>query len=104
MKRGILIAAVLASQAHAQSPCRIYEYAELKDMPKERLVEMSCEYYRIGTEMLSVALNERKSGRQVAAQRSEREMGICSQEMGRIDRILEAQHGIKAPTCKPAAR
>lgn len=106
--RTIAVAAMtlLASTsiAHAQSLCRIYEYAELKDMPKELLAEKSCEYYRISVQMIDAAIVEMKSGRQAAAQRSQREIAICSQEMERMDRLLESQHGLKPPVCKPAPK
>jgi hypothetical protein len=97
----LLLSMIVCSTAHAQSICRVYEYAELRDMQREKLEAMSCEYLDSMYVMNKVALDEINAGHIVASQRASRDSNRCAQELERIDSAL-AQFKVKAPVCKKA--
>ena len=98
----VVIAATLVSPVRAQQDqpnvCRVLEYAELKDMGRDGMTRLYCDYQRtFNSSEQSARLNMRDLGS--TGDRGFR-IGIdtmrrCSQEMGRIERIL----GKSAPDC-----
>lgn len=95
--------AILPQAGEAQSICRIYEYAELKDMSQAKLLEMRCEYYSDMVETVNAALDNIKAGRTAASQRDQRDGNRCAQEMTRMENVLESKFGMKEfPKCARA--
>ena len=86
-----VVGLLLSTTTWAQSMCRAYEYAELKDMPQEKLSEMYCHYKDGVRVMINLAVSEIESGRVGSSQRANHEAIRCSQEQGRIERLLPAK-------------
>ena len=86
-----VVGLLLSSATLAQTICRAYEYAELKDMPQTKLSEMYCYYGQSIKVMLDLAIAEIKSGRVGSSQRAENEANRCSQEQDRVERLLSTK-------------
>ena len=94
--------AIVFSSANAQSIFPVYEYAELRDMRQDQLVNLYCRYDRSRSLLLDVALAEIKAGRTATSQRAQINANLCAQECGRIERLLESKFQSKPPPkCRP---
>lgn len=98
MRLIVLALTILPALAQGQSICRIYEYAELKDMPTETLKTKYCDYDRAMSAMLTAALKELQAGRSGSSQMAQSEAIRCSQEADRIARVLGTKNEAK-PIC-----
>ena len=83
----------------AQSICRIYEYAELKDMPRDKLINMFCEYDTRRRARIQTAANSVQRGNTGGAARDMDDANRCSQEQDRLEQILQSQHSTPKPLC-----
>lgn len=98
MKTTLLAAALIISfgTASAQGACEAFEYAELKDMPKELLITKYCNY-RSDT---YAWINE--ASKTASIKVANRYMAIsrqCSREWDRVERMLDARFEIEQPIC-----
>jgi hypothetical protein len=94
--------AIVFSSANAKSIFPVYEYAELRDMGQDQLVNLYCRYDRSRSLLLDVALAEIKAGRAAASRRAQINANLCAQECGRIERLLESKFQSKPPSkCRP---
>jgi hypothetical protein len=84
--------------AQTQTTCRAYEYAELKDIPKQQLTKLYCEYYDSMVRLtdIAIAYGTGTRGRSQALDSGLR----CGEELERIERILRTQHTTPKPECK----
>lgn len=98
MRLAAIALLVLPAIAQAQSICRIYEYAELKDMPAETLKTKYCDYDRAMSAMLTAAVKELQAGRSGSSQMAQSDAIRCSQEADRIARVLQSKNEAK-PIC-----
>ena len=99
-----IVSASLSVQAQQPQSniCRVLEYAELKDMGREGMARLYCQYKRAhesAEQQASSTTRDLKSSNFESNQRLFRfhmdTMQRCSQEMGRIERIL----GKPEPDC-----
>ncbi len=95
----LAILAMVASPVFAQSICRTFEYAELRDMRREKLEQLYCDYRSDMYSMLDVALIEMKAGHTISSQRAQADSSRCAGELERIERLLDSKFGAKAPQC-----
>lgn len=99
MRLAAIALIILPTLAEAQSVCRVYEYAEMRDWSAEVLRERYCDYYRAMHRSLDIALLEGRAGRSGAANRATNDSSRCSQEMDRMKNILESKYRESRPTC-----
>lgn len=100
MKIAITVVILTASPlVAAQGVCRSYEYAELRDMKRERLEQLYCDYHSAMYSMLGVSLAEIKAGHTVASARADATSNRCAQELDRIERVLDSKFSAKPPQC-----
>jgi hypothetical protein len=100
---GVLLATALVvftTASLAQSICRVYEYAELRDMRREKLEQLYCDYRSDMQGMITVALADANAGHQAASRADQRAAERCAQEMERIERVLDSKFAAKAPKCQ----
>ena len=100
--RLLIVSAMLfcsSQTVSAQSICRIYEYAELKDMPRDKLISMFCEYDARRRARIQTAANSVQRGDTGGASRDMDDANRCSREQGRMERILQSQHSTPKPLC-----
>ena len=105
MKRLIaVLLLVVAAPSFAQSICRSYEYAELKDMPRDGLAQLYCTYRSNMHAMMIASLSNAERGYMRASDRDLGDANRCAQELERIERVLSAQYQLKMTGCSPIAR
>ena len=92
-----------AFNASAQSICRIFEYAELRDMKRERLEAMYCQYIEDMGTMIKIALDQMRNGNTLASHQSSAASERCAQEADRIENILESKFSTPKPVCRKSA-
>lgn len=98
MRAACFLLLMASGTASAQS-CRVYEYAELRDMRRDRLEQMFCDYGSDARALLASSLTEVRAGRLNASRISQGDANRCAQESERIERVLDNVHGAKRPQC-----
>ena len=117
MKRGATIAVILlacgvalAQDKTVQKPaepdtCQKYEYAELKDQTKERLLWYRCSYEKLSHIAEDSFNNQLKINQKLdAACKTARDAGLaCNDEVGERGREALTQYRIQAAQCSTEA-
>lgn len=101
MKRLFLVVALvsISAPAPAQSFCRVYEYAELRDWSADQLKQTRCAYYKSMTDLIELALIEIKAGRSGSSQAAQNDAHRCTQEMDRMEKILLSKYNQQPQKC-----
>lgn len=104
MKTTILavVLTIILNAAFAKAACEPYEYAELKDMPKEVLNTMFCKYEADALAFQDEAVNIMRKGIRSQSDSALQYLYMsnrCLRETERILRIFVAQRSVKSLRC-----
>ena len=96
----LFVALLSPALAQGQAICRVYEYAELRDYSQDKLLAMRCQYYSNFALLTDSALSNLRAHRTGAAMRDQSDGSRCTQEMKRMDNILQTKYGMTdLPKC-----
>jgi len=88
-KHMFAVLAVVSTTAFAQYPmCRSYEYAELKDMPREQLEKQYCQFFNYSRGAAQAATIARDGRVWGLAEHMNNEAAHCVQEVHRHETLL----------------